>query len=288
MELNTCLYCKKIFSYAHGLRRHYLICKQKDIQEIKEQNQALLLQLENIQKQYEKELQTQKEYYKKELENIQKQYESQLQTQQEQYETKNQMLEQKINEQREQIEKLENQIFEIAKQPKQILNHNNTTNNNQKTLNIINQLAPYDLTVEKVQEMLDSYALEKVFKDGPNSIADFVVEKILTDTTTNKPKLIATDRSRGVFKYKDSEGNVHIDNKLTKTTDILQRPLFQANDQILLETLRRHNFDIDDFTRRIFNENSDLLNSINKEKLSARLSRRLESEYVPGSENSLE
>ena len=272
--MNVCDFCNKIFSTRSNLSRHISICKKRE-PVIQYQTQQVQFQ------EYIKQLQIQNQM-------LIDQYESQLQKQQEQYETKNQMLEQKINEQREQIEKLENQIFEIAKQPKQILNHNNTTNNNQKTLNIINQLAPYDLTVEKVQEMLDSYALEKIFKDGPNSIADFVVEKILTDTTTNKPKLIATDRSRGVFKYKDSEGNVHIDNKLTKTTDILQRPLFQANDQILLETLRRHNFDIDDFTRRIFNENSDLLNSINKEKLSARLSRRLESEYVPGSENSLE
>ena len=68
-----------------------------------------------------------------------------------------------------------------------------------------------------------------------------------------------------------------MDNKLTKTTDILQRPLFKANDQILLDIFKRHNYDIDDLTRNTFNENTELLNCINKEKLGAKLSRRLES-----------
>jgi hypothetical protein len=219
----------------------------------------------------------------KETKKIQERYENQLEEQRIHYKKQQELYEKQIEKLEKQIEKLETQIFEIAKQPKQINhnhNSNNTTNNNQKTLNILNQLAPYDLTTEMVQQTLDKYALEQIFKEGPSSIADFVVEKILTDTVTQKPKLIATDRSRGVFKYKDPEGNVHIDNKLTKTTDILQRPLFKANDQVLLEIFKRHNFDIDDFTRKIFSENTELLNSINKEKLSAKLSRRLDSDYV--------
>ena len=268
-----CEYCSHTFTIQRTLRQHYERCKEK-----KKYDQKKL---------YEEQLHGQQKLFEEQ----QEKYQIQLQKQQQHYETKIQILEQKINEQRDQIEKLEfknlefhNQIFEIAKQPKQILNansNNNTTNNNQKTLNILNQLAPYDLTTEMVQETLQKYALEKVFNEGPSGITEFVVEKILTDPDTQKPKLIATDRSRGVFKYKDSEGNLYVDNKLTKTTDILQRPLFQANDQLLLEALRRQNFDIDDFTRKIFNENSDLLNSINKEKLSARLSRRLESDYIP-------
>jgi hypothetical protein len=211
-------------------------------------------------------------------------YQLQFQKQQEHFDQQLKYYEEQIEKLELQNKELQNQIFEIAKQPKQQVNNNNSNNNthnNQKTLNILNQLAPYDLTTEMVQETLEKYALEKVFNEGPSGITEFVVEKILTDTTTNKPKLIATDRSRGVFKYKDSNGNLYVDNKLTKTTDILQRPLFKANDQVLLETLRRHNFDIDDFTRNIYNENSDLLNSVNKEKLSARLTRRLEGDYVP-------
>jgi hypothetical protein len=255
--MNICDYCKHNFSTNQSLKRHETNCKEKQKQ----------IYEKKLTEQYEHQLKEQYEYSRQQ----QKQYEEQLQTQQIQYEKQIEKLEL-------QIQKLENQIFEIAKQPKQQVNNN--THNNQKTLNILNQLAPYDLTTEMVQETLKKYALEKVFNEGPNGITEFVVEKILTDTTTNKPKLIATDRSRGVFKYKDTEGNLYIDNKLTKTTDILQRPLFQANDKLLLETLRRHNFDIDDFTRKIFNDNADLLNSINKEKLSAKLTRRIESEYV--------
>lgn len=253
----ACEFCKRIFTQNRNLKQHTERCKQKDIvlltQQYESQIQIIQEQLEHQREEYEKQLEHQKEQYEQHIQSL-----------------------------KEQLTEFKTQIFEIAKQPKQINNNNSkhTTNNNQKTLNIMNQLTPYDLTVERVQNILDKYSLEKIFKNGPNSIADFVVEKILTDTETQKPKLIATDRSRGVFKYKDSDGNIHIDNKLTKTTDILQQPLFKANDQVLLDILRRHNFDIDDFTRKIFNENSDLLNSINKEKLSAKLTRRLDSEYI--------
>jgi hypothetical protein len=253
------MYCNKNFYNNANLKRHLNTCKKRDnillVEEYQKEIDSLKEQLRN-----------QIDHYEKEIEWLKKQYEKDLCN--ERYQ---------IKELQTQNKELQNQIFEIAKQPKQVLNNNsNNTTNHQKTLSIINQLAPYDLTVEMIQETLDKHELEKIFKDGPNSIADFVVENILTDSVTRKPKLIATDRSRGVFKYKDTEGNVHIDNKLTKTTDILQKPLFKTNDQILLETLRRHNFDIDDFTRKIFSENTDLLNSINKEKLSAKLIRRLE------------
>jgi hypothetical protein len=256
---HTCMYCGKNLSSKCYLTKHMQSCKMKDN-----------VQLQNQQQQYEKQIQTLKEHYEQQIQSLKEQYEKENSNLKEQYEKENSNL-------KEQLTEFKYQIFEIAKQPK----HVNTTNNNQKTLNILNQLAPYDLTAEMVQETLQKYALEKVFNEGPSGITEFVVEKILTDPDTQKPKLIATDRSRGVFKYKDSEGNLYVDNKLTKTTDILQRPLFKANDQLLLETLQRHNFDIDDFTRKIFNENSDLLNSVNKEKLSARLCKRLESDYKP-------
>jgi hypothetical protein len=258
MSSPECVFCKKQFSSKSNLTKHLHSCKRKDFFEYESRIQTL-------KEQYERELQTQKE-----------QYERELQTQKEQYERELQMA-------RKHIEKLENQIFEIAKQPTINHMHNttkHTTNNNQKTLNIINQLAPYDLTVERVEEILSDYnhILEKVFGNGPSGIADFIVEKILIDSESQKPKLVATDRSRGVFKYKDSDGNIHIDHKLKKTTDILQKPLLQANDQVFTEIYERQDRELDNTLRNTFNENSDLLNGINKHKLGAQLSRRLENE----------
>jgi hypothetical protein len=245
------------------------ICKQK-------LNKQLENNIELQKEQHDKELQLQKEQHEKELQFQKDQYEKQLTEQQRQ-----------IEKLENQIQKLENQIFEIAKQPTSIHNTTkHTTNNNQKTLHMINQLAPYDLTTERVQEILNDYnhILEKVFGNGPNGIADFIVEKILFDSETQKPKLVATDRSRGVFKYKDSEGNVHIDHKLKKTTDILQKPLLQANDQVFTEIYERQDRELDNTLRNTFNENSDLLNCINKHKLGVQLSRRLENEVevLPG------
>jgi hypothetical protein len=138
------MYCNKTFSYTHGLRRHYLICKQKDIQEIKKKNEELTLQLETIRNQYEKDMKLQKEQYEQQIQNIRELKKHQIQQQQEQ-----------LQQQREQIEKLENQIFEIAKQPKQqqITNHNNqsTQTTNNRILNITNNLVPMDLTDEQIR-----------------------------------------------------------------------------------------------------------------------------------------
>jgi hypothetical protein len=263
--MSVCTFCNKSFACKSNLNRHILTCKIK----IESDNQKHIQnQLHQLQQQHDIEIES---------------FRSQLQTQQQQHEIEIQNLQAQLNEQKEIIKIYQNQIFEIAKQPTNNITHNTTktTNNNQKTLNMINQLAPYDLTTERVQEILDNYThlLEKVFGNGPNGIADFIVEKILFDSETQKPKLVATDRSRGVFKYKDSDGNVHIDHKLKKTTDILQKPLLQANDQVFTEIYERQDRELDDLLRNTFSENSDLLNCINKHKLSAQLSRRLDNEF---------
>lgn len=77
-----------------------------------------------------------------------------------------------------------------------------------------------------------------------------------------------------------TNGNVHIDHKLKKTTDILQKPLLQANDQVFTEIYERQDRELDNTLRNTFNENSDLLNGMNKHKLSAQLSRRLSVEEI--------
>ena len=71
---------------------------------------------------------------------------------------------------------------------------------------------------------------------------------------------------------------VDVDHKLKKTTDILQKPLLQATGQVFTEIYERQDRELDNTLRNTFNENSDLLNCINKHKLGAQLSRRLENE----------
>ena len=108
-KIPTCEYCNNNLSNNQSLKRHYLSCNKKNKhilqQEYENQLQTLQHQLQTQQDQYENQLQT----LQNQLQTQQEKYEHQLQTQQEKYE-------QLIQTQQERIEKLENRIFEIAKQ----------------------------------------------------------------------------------------------------------------------------------------------------------------------------
>jgi hypothetical protein len=91
-KIFNCKYCNKTFTRTNNLTRHYLVCKSKEINSNKEK--------------YEYENQIMREQYEREIQNLR----IQLQNQQ------------------LQIKKLETQIFEIAKQPKESHIHNNTQN----------------------------------------------------------------------------------------------------------------------------------------------------------------
>jgi hypothetical protein len=234
MDTNTCTYCKKTFSYAHGLRRHYLICKQKDIQEVRKQNEELLLQ-------YEQQIETLRQQYEQQIETLRQQYEQQIETLRQQYEQQIENQREQVQNQREKIEKLENQIFEIAKQPKQpttIYNHNNS-HNNQKTLNIIQQLADYDLdTLDIEQQLLESFT-EEVFHGGPRKIIEMVSRLLFTHPETQKPKIICTDLARKNFKYRNpNTGEIEVDPGFQKTHDKVRVPLARANWNIYADKLK--------------------------------------------------
>jgi hypothetical protein len=272
-----CEYCNKILKTKQNLDIHYGRCKV-----IKENNKLQKLREEKTIRENCQTLQSENEYLKEEIQKIKNQKQEEIQRLKDEKKVLDKEIEHlqlQNTEHKQQIEHLQNQLVEIAKTPKMINTHNTTTNNtttnnnNQRTLNVVNQLAPYDLTTEKVQEILGEHTLEGVFIEGANGIADFVVEKILYDPKTKKPKLIATDRSRGVFRYKDDEGNIHVDHKLKRTADILQKPLLEASQQVGVDIL--HRGEMSENIRETFANNSTLLNCNNKHKLSSQLARRL-------------
>jgi hypothetical protein len=106
-------------------------------------------------------------------------------------------------------------IYELAKQPKNIINTNNTNNNK------INIISPLDLkNVDKLKNIInDNYKLDYIFS-GQKGIAKFAVEHILKDDEGN-PKYICTDPSRQIFKYKDENGEVRKDLEAKKLTNFL-------------------------------------------------------------------
>jgi hypothetical protein len=215
MSIN-CEYCLGEFSCKKTLHKHYDRCKHKIIREYENQ-------IQSIKDQSEQKIQTQQEKYERELQIIKVQTERELQTQREQYESQLQLL-------KEQLEKFETQIFEIAKQPKQILNHNTTktTNNNQRNMNIINNLTPLNLTPEGVKKTLEEVYDENVFLGGPDSIARITANHILKDKETGKYRAICTDTSRNIFYYQDSNNKLIRDIGLKEIHRLLEEPLLEV------------------------------------------------------------
>jgi hypothetical protein len=208
-----CLFCKKNFSTKSNLTKHLHNCKSKD-------NFLLESQIQSLKEKYEKEIQSLKE---------------------------------KNNELNEKIEKLESQIFEIAKQPK-------TTNNNNQKINIINHLAVYDITQEKAINDIDENFSNEVFHGGPKAIAKLVRDKIITDPETGKPKLFLSDKSRLNAKYITETGEIEIDLGCEKTYNLIKDPLLDRNEKICIDLVDNQNER--EIKRRIYDRFSINENSI--------------------------
>jgi len=216
----VCEFCNRYFSQNKNLKKHYERCKKKSIFQHEQQ-------IENQKEQYEQQLETLRQQYEQQLETLRQQYEQQLINQREQ-----------LEQQKEKIEKLENQIFEIAKQPKQI-NHNNMTHNNQKTLNITQQLADYDLDALDIEQQLLESFTEEVFHGGPRKIIEMATQLLFTDPETQKPKIICTDLARKNFKYRNPDtGEIEVDPGFQKTHDKVRVPLARANWNIYADKLK--------------------------------------------------
>ena len=214
----TCEYCSKILSSKRAFERHQTICNLRTIKLLQDQYEREL-QITKL------EIQTQRERYESQLQTQRERYESQLQTQREQHEWETQIL-------KEQLEKFENQIFEIAKQPKEnhIHNNNQTTNthNNQRILNITNQLIPMNLSDDDLKQLVTKYYTTETFLGGPESIAQMTVNHILIDQETGKFRVVCTDTARGIFYFQDADNNLIRDIGMQKIQEKLIAPLNQA------------------------------------------------------------
>lgn len=205
--MSTCDFCQKTFYNKSTLNRHLNICKQKQI--VTSQQLNILLQ---------SKLDQQQEQYEKQLDQLQKQ----------------------LEELKLQNKELQNQIFEIAKQPKTTVTHNTTqTHTNSRNTNIINQLAPYDLTKEQITQLFYQHFKLNTFHGGPDEIAKLTAQVILTDSESQKPKVTCTDISRKNFKYVDEEQEVQVDPGFQKTHDLIKEPLSKANIRVYVDELQK-------------------------------------------------
>ena len=187
-----CSYCNKTLSSKSNLNRHIQsYCRnyiKPNLQEensiLQEENKLLKLKIKDIS---ERELQLKLTIAR---------------------------LEGEIKIYKETDEKQFNGILDIAKQPKT----NNTTYN--KTQNIT---IPFDLadptTISNMQNKLKTNFSKEHLLQGQKGMAKLVVENVLVGDDGKNNKYICTDYSRGTFKYKDNEGNTHVDNGGKKLTN---------------------------------------------------------------------
>jgi len=152
------------------------------------------------------------------------------------------------------IEKLENQLFEIAKQPHSVHHNTTTTQTNNRTLNVINQLGTYDFDEKQIEQILHENFTEDIFLGGPDRIAELAAHFLLTDGDTRKPKVICTDVSRKTYRYVNQQTQeLQVDPGFQKTHRLIKRPLGEANLRVFVDSFLQS--DSDDAHRKQWETN---------------------------------
>jgi hypothetical protein len=152
-------------------------------------------------------------------------------------------LQTQLEEQKRLVQVYRDQIFEIAKIPNTVVTSNHNTNTNNRTLNILNQLAPYDLNTATVTQLVNDHFTEDIFRGGPDEIAKMTAQMILKDPGTQKPKVVCTDYSRKNFRYlvpedvhpDSSSAQLQLDPGFQKTHRLIKRPLGEANLRVFIQ-----------------------------------------------------
>jgi len=104
-------------------------------------------------------------------------------------------------------------IYEIAKQPKNITNTNNS-----KTLNITGTLDFND--IDKIKEIIDTKYNINHLLSGQKGFAHFAAQNLLKDEEGNY-NYTCTDPSRQIFKFKNTKGEIEKDIEAKKLTNYL-------------------------------------------------------------------
>jgi hypothetical protein len=225
-----CQHCEKMFSNSSNLTRHTKICQEESKKEIR-----------NLEKRI-KELEEENIRYKM-------------------------MVEQKdkiIEEQKEQINDLQNKMENIAikavSKPTYINNNNNSKNQ------IINNLVP--ITENHFREQVEYLTIDHI-KNGVDGYVQYALEYPLKD------RVICTDFARRKIKYKDQEGNIIDDPEMAKLSQKFFQAIEEKNailaDEYLKELQNKYgchlmNSTIEEIDENERNERNDETENEEKEK----------------------
>lgn len=193
-----CDYCDKSFS-KQRINEHLLLCKkQKD------------RYTEDIMKQYED---CKLKLLERDAQIIEK--------------------ERQIKELKEMLEKANNTIAEIAKQPK--INTTNTTNikGNQTIKNILSDYKTYDeqTDYDRIISVAKDTDMEKYFWRGQKGLAQFCVEHI-AKTHDGKMIICCTDPSRGRFKHVNEKNELCEDIDARTFTSKISEPIKEVVEEV--------------------------------------------------------
>ncbi len=227
----TCKYCSKNFTTKQNIKNHQDICLLKKDYEISELKKYIEFELLEIKEKHKFEILEIKGNYNMEIEELKDKYDFET--------TELKLLNKKyleeIQQLRETIAGLQGEmrimsksndcVYEIAKQPKNNITHNNSTNSNtttnnstNKTLNITSSLNFKD--IDKVKEIIQQkYDITHIL-GGQKGCAQFAVQHLLLDSN-GKFAYICTDPSRNSFKFKNEDGIIEKDLEPKKLTNYL-------------------------------------------------------------------
>ncbi len=135
--------------------------------------------------------------------------------------------------------KREECIEKIAMQPK--------NNNTQNTLNsqIINNLPVFNLTAKQLEEAAEEGFSLDLFLQGQVGVAKFTINVARKNHDDELPWLVS-DHARGIFKTKDKDGNIIIDRKAQKLTEMVIDALKKKNKEHHDSFYPKRNCDSDD------------------------------------------
>jgi hypothetical protein len=177
----SCEFCNKVLSSQKTLKRHLLSCKVREKDKLKTDEITVLNERIRCLQEQNKKTQEQNTILKE----------------------TNIALKEKVNCLSEQNKNLSEQMFQLANKP-------TTTHNNKqivkKQINLINRLAPYDISERLVQQIVDKEYTEDDFRQGPGRLASFVATKIATNQD-GKKKIVCTDYARRRFKHLNGDGS---------------------------------------------------------------------------------
>ena len=274
-SLLKCEFCKKEFS-SLSINRHYSTCKyklekerddiiQKEIERVKSENQKEiengLLEIEKIKSENQKEIENsliEKEKIIIEILSENKNYKEQIK---------------KLEEQNRELQHtIVKMGLKAIERPSNINNTTtNTTTNN--TLNITSTIDFND--VDKVKNIIENKLDINYVIDGQKGIANFIKDNILRDDN-GELIYVCTDPSRGVFKFKDTTGELKKDIEAKKLTSYILEGGIKKKSAIIGNEWCKDNsgeFDIKKFTilmvpqQSIMNLSQD--NNVFKKELAA-------------------